>query len=195
MPGVYLISASEGYAKVGIAKDSGRRLSAIQTGCPFVVTLKVFCETYESAVDAERLWHTRLSQYHTSGEWFVLPLRVIERVAEMIGHGRLPKIRARHRRISTRRFAPDLADGPIVITFQHEASKFGMPVFLDAEGVVIDFSDGVKIVRRQLGYSTTELASLCGVSRRTVEGWEQGRPLTAAALNVMQSLLGQEYGT
>ena len=35
----------------------------------------------------------------------------------------------------------------------------------------------VKQIRAELGLSTSELAAKCGVSRRTVEGWEGGKPL------------------
>ena len=53
----------------------------------------------------------------------------------------------------------------------------------------MDYADGVKAVRVKLGWSTDQLADSCGVSRRTVEGWEQGRLPSAGALNVMADLV------
>lgn len=53
----------------------------------------------------------------------------------------------------------------------------------------MDYAPGIKAIRDKCGLTTQALADLCGVSRRTVEGWEQGRMPTAAALNVMSSLV------
>ena len=56
-------------------------------------------------------------------------------------------------------------------------------------GEVLDYADGIKAVRSKLEMTTQNLADACGVSKRTVEGWESGRMPTAAALNVMSSFL------
>ena len=77
----------------------------------------------------------------------------------------------------------------MTITIHHAASSYGIPVMLDDSGSLIDYADGVRQLREQLQWSTQQLADCCGVSRRTVEGWEQGRPPTAAALNVMSMLV------
>jgi DNA-binding transcriptional regulator YiaG len=53
----------------------------------------------------------------------------------------------------------------------------------------MDYAPGIKAVRAKLSLSTQDLAEKCNVSRRTVEGWEQGRMPDAAALNVMAQLL------
>lgn len=75
------------------------------------------------------------------------------------------------------------------ITTDHSASSYGIPVILDDSGDVMDYAPGIKAVRENLKLSTQQLADACGCSRRTVEGWEQGRVPEAAALNVMAALL------
>ena len=77
------------------------------------------------------------------------------------------------------------------ITTAHSASSYGQPVILSDGGEVLDYADGVKAVRSKLELGTQQLADSCGVSKRTVEGWEQGRMPTASALNVMRDLLLQ----
>ena len=81
------------------------------------------------------------------------------------------------------------------ITTNHPQSSYGVPVILDDHGEPMDYAPGVKAVRATLGLSTTELGEVCGVSRRTVEDWEQGRrSVSAAALNVMGSLINARPG-
>ena len=75
------------------------------------------------------------------------------------------------------------------ITCNHSSSSYGVPVILSDDGDVVDYAPGIKAVRAKLGLSTQDLAEQCNVSRRTVEGWEQGRMPDAAALNVMAQLL------
>ena len=75
------------------------------------------------------------------------------------------------------------------VTTDHPSSSYGVPVILADDGDVMDYAPGIKSVRSSLGLSTQQLADYCGVSRRTVEGWEAGRMPTAAALNVMAGLL------
>lgn len=75
------------------------------------------------------------------------------------------------------------------VTTNHSASSYGQPVILADDGSVMDYAPGIKAIRAKAGLSTQDLADRCGVSRRTVEGWEQGRTPTAAALNVMGTLV------
>jgi ribosome-binding protein aMBF1 (putative translation factor) len=75
------------------------------------------------------------------------------------------------------------------ITCNHSSSSYGVPVILADDGSVMDYAPGIKAVRAKLNLSTQDLADKCNVSRRTVEGWEQGRMPDAAALNVMAQLL------
>lgn len=51
----------------------------------------------------------------------------------------------------------------------------GMPVFVGDDGKVVEYAEGVRMLRRRRGWSTAHMAEVCGVSPRTVEGWEQGR--------------------
>lgn len=76
------------------------------------------------------------------------------------------------------------------ITTDHAASSYGLPVILDDDDQLMDCAEGIREIRRRLDYSTDRLAEACSVSRRTVEGWEQGRPPSAAALASMADLLG-----
>jgi DNA-binding XRE family transcriptional regulator len=75
------------------------------------------------------------------------------------------------------------------VTTDHSASSYGVPVILADGGEVMDYAPGIKAIREKLSMSTQNLADACGVSCRTVEGWEQGRMPDAAALNVMSALL------
>lgn len=71
------------------------------------------------------------------------------------------------------------------ITCNHPSSSYGTPIILSDDGGVMDYAPGIKAIRAKAGLTTQDLADQCGVSRRTVEGWEMGRMPTAAALNVM----------
>jgi len=75
------------------------------------------------------------------------------------------------------------------ITTHHPSSSYGLPVILDDLGDVMDYPAGVRAFRCAYGLSTADLAKLCRVSRRSVEAWEQGRPVPATALNVMRDTL------
>lgn len=75
------------------------------------------------------------------------------------------------------------------ITTDHPTSSYGIPVILDDDGNPMDYAPGIKALRATLGISTSRLAEACGVSRRTVEGWEQGRMPLVESLNVMARLL------
>ena len=75
------------------------------------------------------------------------------------------------------------------VTIKHPSSSDGQPVILGDDGLVMDYAPGIKAIRAKLGWSTQQLADACGVSRRTVEGWESGRMPEAAPLNVMSTLV------
>ena len=53
----------------------------------------------------------------------------------------------------------------------------------------MDYGPGIKAARAALGLTAAQLAETCGVSERTMNGWEQGRMPSAAALNVLEKLL------
>jgi hypothetical protein len=75
------------------------------------------------------------------------------------------------------------------ITTEHESSSFGVPVILDDAGRLMDYKDGIRALQNKLQLGKKGLALRCGVSPRTVEGWDQGRMPSAAALNLMALLL------
>jgi ribosome-binding protein aMBF1 (putative translation factor) len=74
------------------------------------------------------------------------------------------------------------------ITIEHPASSYGLPVILDDDGVVIDYTAGVRKIRRRLKLKTRQLAEKLGVSFRTVESWENGAMPGAQALNALSLL-------
>jgi len=77
----------------------------------------------------------------------------------------------------------------VKVTTDHASSSYGVPVILDDRGHVMDYAPGIKAVRAKLGLTAAQLGEKCGVSERTVNGWEQGRMPEVAALNVMAKLL------
>jgi len=74
------------------------------------------------------------------------------------------------------------------LTTNHSTSRYGTPVFVD-QGAALDYADGIARLRRQLNITQRELAAMCGVSRRTAEGWEQGRMPSREVLYRMMELL------
>jgi DNA-binding transcriptional regulator YiaG len=80
----------------------------------------------------------------------------------------------------------------VKVTTNHPASSYGVPVFLGDDGEPMTYRDGVKALRHRFGWSVAQLGEACGVSARTVEGWESiqtPRMPTVKALNVMGTLL------
>lgn len=75
------------------------------------------------------------------------------------------------------------------ITIDHASSSYGQPVILDDAGKVMDYAPGIRAARAKLGLTARQLGELCGVSERTVNGWEQGRMPETAALNMIGKLL------
>ena len=75
------------------------------------------------------------------------------------------------------------------ITINHPASSFGVPVILDDSGHPLDYADGFRRCRYRLNMSTVEIGKYLGASGRTVEGYEQGRTIPVAALNVLGQLV------
>ena len=75
------------------------------------------------------------------------------------------------------------------ITTNHSASSYGQPVILSDGGEVLEYAAGIKAIRQQMELTTAEFAEQMGTSRRTVEGWEQGRVPSNTALLLLQYLL------
>ena len=64
-----------------------------------------------------------------------------------------------------------------------------VPVFLDKNKKPMSYANGIRELRRIKNWKNVRpLAEHCGVSPRTVEGWEQGRMPSLAALKLMALL-------
>lgn len=50
----------------------------------------------------------------------------------------------------------------------------------------------LKAIRAKHGLSNKALAEICGVSPRTIEGWEQGRPMPKPAMMLLKSWLKEK---
>jgi hypothetical protein len=66
---VYVVSATNGYLKVGKASNPFERFSMIQCSSPLILTLAYVCEC-PNPVDIEVDAHQRLDQYRRHREWF-----------------------------------------------------------------------------------------------------------------------------
>lgn len=75
------------------------------------------------------------------------------------------------------------------LTTEHPTSSYGIPVFVVGREP-LDYADGIKAARKQLGVNTWELGRLLGISGRTVEGYEQGRIMPSKpVLLLLQQIL------
>lgn len=75
------------------------------------------------------------------------------------------------------------------LTTNHSASSYGVPVFLDGDGNPMDYAPALRQLRKDKGWSVSDLADQVGVSARTVEGWEQGRLPSKPALIILSKLI------
>jgi len=74
-------------------------------------------------------------------------------------------------------------------TTNHAASSYGVPVIVDADNSVLDYGPGIRLIRKALGLSHEALGQYCGVSGRTVQGWEQGKLPSKPVLKLLWCLL------
>ena len=58
------------------------RLSGLQVGSPLPLELFALCP---GALETERRFHTQYRQYWSHGEWFDLPLEVVQEIADLYG--------------------------------------------------------------------------------------------------------------
>ena len=79
---VYFIRATNGAVKIGSSSRSGlTRLAACQTGSP--LPLELVCELpFEKYRSMEIIFHAAFSQYHSHGEWFMLPEGALNHISE-----------------------------------------------------------------------------------------------------------------
>ena len=74
MSNVYVMSGGK-HIKIGISTDVKKRISAVQTGCPFRVEIvKAWPTNQPSKIEVAA--HEVLRKYRTAGEWFNVPTPV-----------------------------------------------------------------------------------------------------------------------
>ncbi len=67
----FIRHADTSYYKIGIASEVTARLSGLQTGNPFKLTvIKTFEFTQETSCDAEQKLHEKFETHAVHGEWF-----------------------------------------------------------------------------------------------------------------------------
>ena len=75
------------------------------------------------------------------------------------------------------------------LTTDHSTSSYGIPVFLDDDGNVMDYAPAIVLICKTKGWTYADLAERTGVSPRTAEGWGQGRMPSKSALMLLASHL------
>jgi hypothetical protein len=85
---VYVITDTEQrYCKIGISDDVYDRLTKLQTGCPFPLTIahQFAATSRQHALAIEAAAHRALAAQNSSGEWFrVTPTRAYVTIAELM---------------------------------------------------------------------------------------------------------------
>ena len=79
----------------------------------------------------------------------------------------------------------------ITLTTKHTGSLYGVPVFADGNRLV-DHADGLRQIRAEWNLTRQELAAICGVASRTIEGYEYGKPVTVTPLLRLKEWLALE---
>lgn len=71
-PCVYFVSDGHGHCKIGVASDLYNRLSNLQVGCPYEISLihVMYYDTITEATKKENQLHHELMEYRIRGEWF-----------------------------------------------------------------------------------------------------------------------------
>lgn len=78
MPIVYVLTTSDfKYTKIGIAKNIKQRMSNVQSGCPFHLTLYLGAHAPNTR-DIEKYLHKHFEDKNTRGEWFCLDVGEID---------------------------------------------------------------------------------------------------------------------
>jgi hypothetical protein len=68
---VYVVQCHN-FVKIGIAEDVPNRISNLQTGCPYKLTLLKTWHSADAIAEEEAL-HERFGVFHVRGEWFNIP--------------------------------------------------------------------------------------------------------------------------
>ena len=77
---VYVIGG-DGHFKIGIAFNVKKRMSSLQTSCPFRLTL-INEWKHDEARIMEGLLHQKYQAFHSSGEWFKLTTEEIQKIRD-----------------------------------------------------------------------------------------------------------------
>ena len=75
------------------------------------------------------------------------------------------------------------------LSYTHPAASNGLPVFLDDKGKVMGYSEGFWRIRKKFRLRAADLAEICGVSHRTIDGYAIGRKPTAQVLGMLARYL------
>ncbi len=79
---LYLVGEPNGSFKVGTTSDMRRRISKMQSDCPYPLTIAGLKETIH-AERIEKLLHHKFAEYHCQGEWYRIPsVEAWERAAD-----------------------------------------------------------------------------------------------------------------
>jgi len=68
----------------------------------------------------------------------------------------------------------------------------GQPTFEDEFGQPMEPKAAVKLLRKQRELTTADLAFLAWVSPRTIEGWEQGRPISPSCARTLATIIEKD---
>lgn len=66
---IYVVSATNGYSKIGYAALPFERFTTLQNGSPLILTLSYLCKC-TSAREIELIVHEQIADLHRHREWF-----------------------------------------------------------------------------------------------------------------------------
>lgn len=71
---VYVIEHEHGYVKIGVSNNPAERMAALETACPYELTLLGEIQT-DSPFEVETRLHDKFEHQHKRGEWYALDTR------------------------------------------------------------------------------------------------------------------------
>jgi hypothetical protein len=81
-PVLYVIDHPENYQKIGVSSNPSARLSSIQIGSPYELSIRTTITVSDPRITEGRV-HTVLEAFHVRGEWHELPDTVLRRLDEL----------------------------------------------------------------------------------------------------------------
>lgn len=82
MDNIYILK-SDGFYKIGVATDVGRRVKELQTGNPHTIEC-VFSRQVPEAYEIEKFLHDTFAEYRVKGEWFKFDNKILEVVKDQV---------------------------------------------------------------------------------------------------------------